>query len=55
MPQGIRMEEMPTKKAKKRLAVIVAPSESDEAVMAWFEPFAICCKAISNAICYIFK
>ena len=42
------MEEMPTKKAKKRLAVIVAPSESGEAAMAWFAPFAICCKAISN-------
>ena len=36
VPQGIRMEEMPTKKAKKRPAVVVAPSESDKAAIAWF-------------------
>ncbi|XP_044363579.1 dehydration-responsive element-binding protein 1F-like [Triticum aestivum] len=36
MPQGIRMEEMPAKKAKKRPAVVVAPGESDEAAMARF-------------------
>ncbi|XBH76728.1 hypothetical protein VPH35_103321 [Triticum aestivum] len=31
VPQGIHMEEMPT---KKRPPVVVAPDESDEAVMA---------------------
>ncbi|XP_020171963.3 ethylene-responsive transcription factor ERF084-like [Aegilops tauschii subsp. strangulata] len=36
VPQGIRMEEMPAKKAKKKPAVVVAPGESDEAAMAWF-------------------
>ena len=36
VPQGIRMEEMPTKKAKKRPAVVVALGESDEAAIAWF-------------------
>ncbi|XBI06974.1 hypothetical protein VPH35_134936 [Triticum aestivum] len=36
VPQGIRMEEMPVKKAKKRPAVVVAPGESDEAAMARF-------------------
>ncbi|CDJ26607.1 unnamed protein product [Triticum aestivum] len=36
MPQGIRMEEMPVKKAKKRPGVFVAPGESDEAAMARF-------------------
>ncbi|KAE8783143.1 AP2-containing protein [Hordeum vulgare] len=36
MPQGIRMEEMPTKKAKKRLAVVIAPGESDKAAMYRF-------------------
>ena len=34
--QGIRMEEIPAKKAKKRSAVVVAPGESDEAAMARF-------------------
>ncbi|KAI5013487.1 hypothetical protein ZWY2020_034599 [Hordeum vulgare] len=36
MPQGIRMEEMPTKKANKRLAVVIAPGESDKAAMYRF-------------------
>ncbi|XP_020147649.1 uncharacterized protein [Aegilops tauschii subsp. strangulata] len=36
VPQGIRMEEMPAKKAKKRPAVVVAQGESDEAAMARF-------------------
>ena len=49
VPQGIRMEEMP---AKKRPAVVVAPGESDEAAMAWFARFAICCKAISNEMLF---
>ena len=49
VPQGIRMEEMPT---KKRPAVVVAPGESDEAAMAWFARFAICCKAISNEMLF---
>ncbi|KAE8808391.1 AP2-containing protein [Hordeum vulgare] len=34
--QGIRMEEMRAKKAKKRSAVAVAPGESDQAAMARF-------------------
>ncbi|KAE8793515.1 AP2-containing protein [Hordeum vulgare] len=38
VPQGIRMEEMPAKKAKKRPAVVVAPGKSDEAAMARFAP-----------------
>nr|XP_040253607.1 ethylene-responsive transcription factor RAP2-3-like [Aegilops tauschii subsp. strangulata] len=36
VPQGIRMEEMPAKKANKRPVVVVAPGESNEATMAWF-------------------
>ncbi|XBI31550.1 hypothetical protein VPH35_055105 [Triticum aestivum] len=36
VPRGIRMEEIPAKKAKKRPTVVVAPGESDEAAMAWF-------------------
>ena len=36
VPQGIRMEEMLAKKAKKRPVVVVAPNESDEATMARF-------------------
>ncbi|XP_044332063.1 uncharacterized protein [Triticum aestivum] len=36
VPQGIRMEEMPAKKKKKRPAVVVTPGESDEAAMARF-------------------
>ena len=36
VPQGIRMGEMPAKKAKKRPAVVVALGESDEVVMARF-------------------
>ena len=43
------MEEM---SAKKRPSVVVAPDESDEAVMAWFARFAICCKAISNEMLF---
>ena len=49
VPQGIRMEEM---SAKKRPAVVVAPGESDEAAMAWFARFAICCKVISNEMLF---
>ncbi|KAI5005680.1 hypothetical protein ZWY2020_032923 [Hordeum vulgare] len=36
VPQGIRMEEMPMKKEKKRPVVVVAPGKSDEATMARF-------------------
>ena len=35
VPQGIRIEEMPTTK-KKRPTVVVTPGESDEAAMARF-------------------
>ena len=52
VPQGIRMGEMPAKKAKKRPAVVVAPCESNEAAMAWFARFVICCKAISNEMLF---
>ncbi|KAE8780558.1 AP2-containing protein [Hordeum vulgare] len=36
VPQGIWMEEISAKKAKKRPAVVVAPSERDEATMPRF-------------------
>ena len=49
MLQGIQMKEMPAKKAKKRPAVVVAPSESDEVAMAWFARFAIFCKVERKA------
>ena len=40
MPEGIQMEEI-TKKTKKRPAIVVAPGDSDEAMMtrfAWKHP-----------------
>ncbi|XP_073367984.1 uncharacterized protein [Aegilops tauschii subsp. strangulata] len=52
VPQGIRMEEMPAKMAKKRPGVVVAPGESDEAALAWFARFVICCKAIPNEMLF---
>ena len=36
MPHGIQMKEIPAKKSKKRLAIVISPGDRDKVAMARF-------------------
>ena len=52
VPQGIRMEEVPAKNAKKRQAVSLPTRATRRRWLGLRDLLAICCKAISNEMLF---